>query len=497
MNDEVVLSSEVHDFEAAFRNGYLLGEILHRFNQQKSFSMFVNTQSADSKVRNFVLLEPTLRRLGIPLSPRAAFDIMSGKKGAALKVLFGVKIVIDKLKNLPRVGQRVVDGVEPLPIMSEKVSRPSFDKKSSELFEYTIRNLVENENNVLMERHVQKYTNRQTVLLQNAAEAQAAERTAELQRIEAIRHSAKEKLAARQMQTSAAHDTEVWRNNLNNRTLDLKRNADFAARTQRKATAKQALKKETLASATIDDLDRFDERLQALSPSAGPQQNGGDSDSLITLSTSTTAGKKKKKAGSSASRRPGGGGDDDDDDQQPAVEDYSAFEDRLAAQVAPTAVQRSEAGQFLSALTAKKSTVEAARAERERRRRLFLTTSLGARSAGVTDAVVSDTLARATRATEMEREIENDKRIVRAYKQVIVENRAFREKLYDARRELDSELEAAREEVCDICPASLPFVSWSLIVARPTPQLASSPILRACLLPIASHSLPFLSPSVV
>ena len=450
LNDEVVLSSEVHDFEPAFRNGYLLGEILHRFNQQKSFPMFVNTQSADSKVRNFVLLEPTLRRLGIPLSPRAAFDIMSGKKGAALKVLFGVKIVIDKLKSLPRVGQRMVDGVEPLPIMSEKASRPSFDKKSSELFEYTIRNLVENENNVLMERHVEKYTNRQTVLLQNAAEAQASERTAELQRIEAIRHSAKEKLAARQMQASAAHDNEVWRNNLNNRTLDLKRNADFAERTQRRATAKRALKKDTLASATIDDLDRFDERLQALSPSAGPQHSG-ESDSFITLSTSTGG----KKAGLPAPRRPGGGGDNDD--QQPAIEDYSAFEDRLAAQVAPTAVQRSEAGQFLSALTAKKSTVEAARAERERRRRLFLTTSLGARSNRVAEAVVSETLARATRATEMEKEIENDKRIVRAYKAVIVENRVFREQLYDARRELDSELEVAREEVGEIC--TMPFVA--------------------------------------
>ena len=173
LNDEVALSSTVRDFESSFQNGFLFGELLHRFNQQRNFrDYFINTPSADSKVRNFVLLEPTLRRLGIPLSPRAAFEVMSGRKGAALKLLYKIRVVVDRLKSLPRVGQRVVDGVEPLANVSEKVSRPSFDQKSSQLFEHTIRNLVENENNVLMERHVQKYTDRQTQLLQSAAEAQ-------------------------------------------------------------------------------------------------------------------------------------------------------------------------------------------------------------------------------------------------------------------------------------------------------------------------------------
>mgnify|MGYP000126431260 FL=1 len=410
LNDDITLSSHVSSFETAFKNGYLFGEILHRFNQQKNFRDFVNTPSADSKVRNFVLLEPTLRRLGIPISPRTAFDVMSAKKGAAMNLLYKLKVVIDKLRGLPRVGQRVVGGVEPLTNLSEKVSRPSFDKKSSELFEYAIRNLVENENNVMMERHVEKYTQRQTVLLQKAAEAQVAERTAELQRIDNIRQSAKEKLITRQMQANATNNDEIWRNNLKNRSADMKRTAAFQARTQNKASARRTAKLDNIRQQTMDDLDRFDNRLSSMDAA---------SSDVATLEVSST---------------------------QPAVEDSRSFEDRLAAQVAPTSDQRNEASQFLDSLSQTRSKVDAERKERERRRRQYLTRAAQARAAAVAASAEDEALSKAVRATAVENQIAHDHDTIRAYKDAMIENRQFRSELYNERKERDIGLNVAREE---------------------------------------------------
>ena len=65
VNEEIGLSRDVQSFEADFASGFLLGELLHRFNQQKGFSSFQDSNTSDAKVANFILLEPTLRAMGI------------------------------------------------------------------------------------------------------------------------------------------------------------------------------------------------------------------------------------------------------------------------------------------------------------------------------------------------------------------------------------------------------------------------------------------------
>ena len=65
VNDEVRLSRRVLSFESDFASGYLLGELLHLFNQQKNFSSFQDSSTSDAKVANFLLLEPTLCGMGI------------------------------------------------------------------------------------------------------------------------------------------------------------------------------------------------------------------------------------------------------------------------------------------------------------------------------------------------------------------------------------------------------------------------------------------------
>ncbi|KAF4135490.1 CH-like domain in sperm protein, partial [Phytophthora infestans] len=80
LNHELELSSRVTDVESDFSSGYLLGEILHRLNHQPNFADFMRSSSADAKVVNFCLLEPTLHKLNVKFDANVAVAIMNEKK---------------------------------------------------------------------------------------------------------------------------------------------------------------------------------------------------------------------------------------------------------------------------------------------------------------------------------------------------------------------------------------------------------------------------------
>lgn len=54
-------------------------------------------QTPDARIRNFTLLEKTLRSMGIQFDTRTAADIMKGKPGVVAKILFQSKIKFDRL----------------------------------------------------------------------------------------------------------------------------------------------------------------------------------------------------------------------------------------------------------------------------------------------------------------------------------------------------------------------------------------------------------------
>ncbi|GMF18214.1 unnamed protein product [Phytophthora lilii] len=92
LNHELELSAHVTNMETDFANGYLLGEILHRLNHQHNFADFMRSSSADAKILNFCLLEPTLRNLNIQFDANVAAAIMNEKKGAAANLLYQIKV---------------------------------------------------------------------------------------------------------------------------------------------------------------------------------------------------------------------------------------------------------------------------------------------------------------------------------------------------------------------------------------------------------------------
>nr|XP_013816459.1 PREDICTED: sperm flagellar protein 2 [Apteryx mantelli mantelli] len=87
-----------------FSTGYLLGELLHKYELQDDFNQFSQSRVANAKLNNFSRLEPTLQLLGVQFNENVAQDIMTGQHGAATKLLYQLYIALEKKKKAKLTG---------------------------------------------------------------------------------------------------------------------------------------------------------------------------------------------------------------------------------------------------------------------------------------------------------------------------------------------------------------------------------------------------------
>jgi hypothetical protein len=99
LNEEVKLSQEIFSLEHDFKDGYLLGEILSKYNQQSNFHKFSSKGNPDAKIVNFCLLEPTLRQIGINFNAKIAFDIMHVVNGSAMNLIYEMRAVLEGIRK--------------------------------------------------------------------------------------------------------------------------------------------------------------------------------------------------------------------------------------------------------------------------------------------------------------------------------------------------------------------------------------------------------------
>eukprot|EP00953_Heterococcus_sp_UTEX-ZZ885_P038167 19596-Heterococcus_DN1.PRE.2 len=130
----------VLNLEQDLRNGYLLGEVLYRHNQQPNFSQFRNKNDAESKLLNFHLLAPALHSLGVLLDASSAFAIMQGTSGAVATILYQMRMVLVRRQTL------AADTTTPggLPNVPQRARKPQYDSVTHRHFVTTIRKLMGN-----------------------------------------------------------------------------------------------------------------------------------------------------------------------------------------------------------------------------------------------------------------------------------------------------------------------------------------------------------------
>ncbi|XP_069483223.1 sperm flagellar protein 2 isoform X2 [Ambystoma mexicanum] len=106
LNEELRLSRPVDpkSFPNDFATGYLIGEVLHKYELQDDFDQFSQTRATMSKLNNFSRIEPTLNLLGVQFDQNVAQAIMSEKHGAATRLLYQLYIVLQKKKKAGLTG---------------------------------------------------------------------------------------------------------------------------------------------------------------------------------------------------------------------------------------------------------------------------------------------------------------------------------------------------------------------------------------------------------
>ncbi|XP_075040474.1 sperm flagellar protein 2 [Mixophyes fleayi] len=106
LNEELGLSRRVEpkSFAKEFATGYLIGEVLYKYQLQDDFDQFSQSRMSNSKLNNFTRVEPTLQLLGIPFDQNLAQNIMCEQHGAATRLLYQLYIALQKKKKSGLTG---------------------------------------------------------------------------------------------------------------------------------------------------------------------------------------------------------------------------------------------------------------------------------------------------------------------------------------------------------------------------------------------------------
>ncbi|XP_068107337.1 sperm flagellar protein 2 isoform X2 [Hyperolius riggenbachi] len=106
LNEELRVSRRVEpkNFAKEFSTGYLIGEVLHKYQLQDDFDQFSQSRAANAKLNNFTRVEPTLQLLGVPFDQNVAQSIISEQHGAATRLLYQLYVALQKKKKAGLTG---------------------------------------------------------------------------------------------------------------------------------------------------------------------------------------------------------------------------------------------------------------------------------------------------------------------------------------------------------------------------------------------------------
>ncbi|XP_042306928.1 sperm flagellar protein 2 isoform X8 [Sceloporus undulatus] len=173
LNREVRLSRAVdqESFSREFSSGYLIGELLNKFELQDDFDQFSQSRLASAKLNNFSRMEPTLQLLGVQFDQNVARNIMTEQHGAATKLIYQLYVALEKKKKAGLTG------------VAMDAMRPSAHAKlkgvGTEMYRERIKNLVPRQADLSLQQISDSFHNKaknlenKIALLQFAKQEQA------------------------------------------------------------------------------------------------------------------------------------------------------------------------------------------------------------------------------------------------------------------------------------------------------------------------------------
>ncbi|KAF3695618.1 Sperm flagellar protein 2 Protein KPL2 [Channa argus] len=151
LNQELRLSKTVEPktFAKDFSSGYLFGEVLHKYELQNDFSMFMKKDTAISKLNNFTRLEPTLQLLGISFSINTAQELMQEKQGVATRLLYQLYVSLEKKKRSDISGTMME--------MMQPAANAALHRKQYEIYSDRLHQVVKRDAELKLQKISQHY----------------------------------------------------------------------------------------------------------------------------------------------------------------------------------------------------------------------------------------------------------------------------------------------------------------------------------------------------
>jgi hypothetical protein len=169
LNEEVRLSQHIISLDHSddFQNGYLLGEILHKHNQQANFSEFSHDNSPKAKVSNFCKLMSSLRSIDVHFDAKTVEAVMKADSSTIKRLLYDIKTSLDRIKRSSQLSStKTLSSSGKMHLVSVvPLRKPKFEKTIDHSFENSLRSMVENEKDVIMSKVTMRFDEKETKFL--------------------------------------------------------------------------------------------------------------------------------------------------------------------------------------------------------------------------------------------------------------------------------------------------------------------------------------------
>lgn len=297
LNQELELSKPIQLFNKDFCNGYALAEVLFKLNMMKAVDFDeckVNDQPG-YVAKNFCKVAESLRSLGVNFSPSMVTDIMAGTDGAALRLIYQIKMQHAKVsskvnpmtKTFRTLNQSVKDTVNlgykgELPISRGVLSHKlKYDTMNHEMIARKIHSAAHvNEKIIHMDQFLARFHQNELKEKKLDAILKEQDKQSEAQYYGNLRRERLDfMLQSRKFKhEQVAKGQELWIENLELRTTRKKYNEIFA-HTTKITRAEKRLRDAQIAGRDMQEsISRFEETFNNIESNAQdlqvPDENG-------------------------------------------------------------------------------------------------------------------------------------------------------------------------------------------------------------------------------
>ena len=290
VNNEVELSKHVENFENDFSNGFLFGELLKKYKQLDNLEDFSTKSMRDSKINNFVLLEPTFRCLKLKFSAQLIDNIMKEKRGAALGLLCQLKMALEKV-YVP-MDTKMSDT---MPAKKLNPGKEIYDHQAHNFFKRKLQELNDSQKNINLTNHQQKFEEIRMKQEAQAKRQEEEEKTMKIKMKHSMRKGQIDKLQRNSgfMEEWMRKGIEDWKHNQTNKKVRERKQLEFEFKQTKQIEDFTMTQVKTAINEVTDGIDEFENNLkkQGIDPELPGSNPSSPSKTRTNNQTSTKLGK--------------------------------------------------------------------------------------------------------------------------------------------------------------------------------------------------------------